>query len=113
MNIAKLLSNNDANALVVVTLADLKEFALSVVQEAKDLILTTTLQPSKAIEINEPEKTNALSGEFMTTDDVMKMAGVDRSTLCRWHNTGYLVHEKIGRRNQYRTALVKQVLHIS
>lgn len=113
MNISKLLTNNDANALVVVTVADLKEFALFVVQETKDLILTTSLPSPKAIESNEPKTTNALAGEFMTTDEVMKMAGVDRSTLCRWHNVGYLVHEKVGRRNQYRTELVKQVLHIS
>ena len=83
MNIS--LLNEEANVLLVVSLADLKEFALD-------------LMNSQSVE-DQGEK-----------DDVAKMLDVSRVTLWRWNNVGYLKAVKLGAKTMYRQSDVKKIM---
>ena len=91
MNINSLL-NSDANISVVVSVADLKEFALCVVTEAM-----------AAME----EKTEV---RYLTPDDVADMVGVSKNTLWRWEKEKYLIPIKVGRKSRYKLSDVKSIL---
>ena len=91
MNINSLL-NSDANISVVVSVADLKEFALCVVTEAM-----------AAME----EKTEE---RYLTPDDVADMVGVSKNTLWRWEKEKYLIPIKVGRKSRYKLSDVKSIL---
>ena len=91
MNINSLL-NSDANISVVVSVADLKEFALCVVTEAM-----------AAME----EKTEE---RYLTPDVVADMVGVSKNTLWRWEKEKYLIPIKVGRKSRYKLSDVKSIL---
>ena len=91
MNINSLL-NSDANISVVVSVADLKEFALNVITEAM-----------AAME----EKTEE---RYLTPDDVADMVGVSKNTLWRWEKEKYLIPIKVGRKSRYKLSDVKSIL---
>ena len=91
MNINELI-NTDANISVVVSVADLKEFALCVVTEAM-----------AAME----EKTEE---RYLTPDDVADMVGVSKNTLWRWEKEKYLIPIKVGRKSRYKLSDVKSIL---
>ena len=91
MNINSLL-NSDANISVVVSVADLKEFALCVVTETM-----------AAME----EKTEE---RYLTPDDVADMVGVSKNTLWRWEKEKYLIPIKVGRKSRYKLSDVKSIL---
>ena len=91
MNINELI-NTDANISVVVSVADLKEFALCVVTEAM-----------AAME----EKTEE---RYLTPDVVADMVGVSKNTLWRWEKEKYLIPIKVGRKSRYKLSDVKSIL---
>ena len=91
MDINSLL-NSDANISVVVSVADLKEFALNVVTEAM-----------AAME----EKTEE---RYLTPDDVADMVGVSKNTLWRWEKEKYLIPIKVGRKSRYKLSDLKSIL---
>lgn len=66
MNIASLIES-ESNVQIVVTLSDLKEFALTIVSEA--------------MAAKEAEKKEE---KYLTPDDVADMVGVSKNTLWRW-----------------------------
>lgn len=88
MNIASLIES-EANVQIVVTLSDLKEFALAVASEV--------------MEAKEAYK-------YLTPDDVADMVGVSKNTLCRWEKEKYLIPFKIGRKSRYKLSDVKSIL---
>ncbi len=92
MNIDSLL-NADANISVVVSVADLKEFALCVVTEA--------------MAAKEAEKKEE---KYLTPDDVADMVGVSKNTLWRWEKERYLIPIKVGRKSRYKLSDVKSIL---
>lgn len=92
MNIATLI-NSDANILVTVSVADLKEFAVSVVNE--------TIAAQKEAHVEE---------SYLSPDDVSQMIGVSKNTLWRWEKESYLRPIKVGRKSRYRLSDVKMVL---
>ena len=92
MNINSLLSA-DANISVVVSIADLKEFALNVVAEA--------------MAAKEAEKKEE---KYLTPDDVADMVGVSKNTLWRWEKEKYLIPIKVGRKSRYKLSDVKSIL---
>ena len=91
MNINSLL-NSDANISVVVSVADLKEFALCVVTEAMAA---------------KEEKTEE---RYLTPDVVADMVGVSKNTLWRWEKEKYLIPIKVGRKSRYKLSDVKSIL---
>lgn len=92
MNINELI-NTDANISVVVSVADLKEFALCVVTEA--------------MAAKEAEKKEE---KYLTPDEVAEMMGVCTNTLWRWNTQKYLCPVKVGRKSRYKLSDVKRVM---
>lgn len=92
MNIASLIES-EANVQIVVTLSDLKEFALTIVSEA--------------MAAKEAEKKKE---KYLTPDVVADMVGVSKNTLWRWEKEKYLIPFKVGRKSRYKLSDVKSIL---
>ena len=92
MNIASLIES-EANVQIVVTLSDLKEFALAVASEV--------------IADKEAEKKEE---RYLTPDVVADMVGVSKNTLWRWEKEKYLIPFKVGRKSRYKLSDVKSIL---
>ena len=88
-----LASNENANISVTVSVADLKEFAMFLIDE---------VQTAKAGE-QKPE-------EYLTPQEVAEQLGVSTNTLWRWNNTKYLCHVKVGRKPFYRKSDVIKIM---
>lgn len=89
MNIASLIES-EANVQIVVTLSDLKDFALTIASEV--------------MEAKEKEE------RYLTPDVVADMVGVSKNTLWRWEKEKYLIPFKIGRKSRYKLSDVKSIL---
>ncbi len=83
MNVGELLKCG-SNVTISVSGADLKEFGMALIAEAK-----TLAQPQQ------PER-------YLSTDQVCQMLNVSVGTLWRWNKSGYLSSVKVGRRPMYR-----------
>lgn len=92
MNIASLIESG-TNVQIVVTLYDLKEFALAVASEV--------------MAAKEAEKKDE---RYLTPDDVADMVGVSKNTLWRWEKEKYLIPIKVGRKSRYKLSDVKSIL---
>lgn len=79
---------------ITVTPTDLKEFALAIIEEAKEM--------ARAEKENNP-------GVLMAPPEVIKMLGVSLNTLWRWNRDGYLCTVKLGRKNFYRKSDVEKL----
>ena len=91
MNIKDLVA--ERNVMVAVSAADLREFALYVMDEAK-----------KEAEDNIREET------YLTPPEVAKMIGVSTNTLWRWEKEKYLAPLKVGRKSRYRKSDVEALM---
>ena len=91
MNIKDLVA--ERNVMVAVSVADLREFALYVMDEAK-----------KEAEDNIREET------YLTPPEVAKMIGVSTNTLGRWEKEKYLAPLKVGRKSRYRKSDVEALM---
>lgn len=83
----------DCKITVNVTVEDLKEFALAVVNEAM----------AARQEEREQEK-------YLSPDEVAEMIGVSTNTLWRWNNDKYLCPIKVGRKSRYKLSDVKRIM---
>ena len=92
-NHSLLANNENANISVTVSVADLKEFAMFLIDE---------VQTAKAVE-QKPE-------EYMTPQEVAEKLKVSTNTLWRWNNTKYLCHVKVGRKPFYRKSDVMKIM---
>lgn len=92
MNIASLIES-ESNVQIVVTLSDLKEFALTIVSEA--------------MAAKEAEKKEE---KYLTPDDVADMVGVSKNTLWRWVKKKYLIPIKFGRKSFYKQSDINKIL---
>lgn len=81
----KELINTDSNVMLVMSAADLKEFALELMDEF----------------VNSSKNDNNTE-KYLTTAEVMKMLNVSEPTLWRWSKNGYLPKVKLGRKCFYR-----------
>lgn len=93
MNIQELLKT-DAKVNLTVSAVDLKEFALSLIEEARKMGEDTTKE-------REP---------VYTAQEAAKLLGVNVSSLWRWAKSGYLVpHSHIGRRRIYSDSQIEAI----
>ena len=93
MNIKELMENcENAPVSVVVSIADLKEFARELIAEAREL--------GKAEK--QPE-------EYLTPQEVADLLGVTTNTLWRWNKSGYLTHVKLGRKPYYKKSDIVKI----
>jgi excisionase family DNA binding protein len=59
----------------------------------------------------EQEQLSAQKGEvYLTTKEVVATLKVDRSTLWRWANTGYLVPIELGGKRRYRSSDIEKLM---
>lgn len=92
MAIKDLLASENANISITVSVTDLKEFALYLLDEGKEL--------GKAKK--EPE-------QWLTPKEAAELLGVSGNTLWRWNNTGYLCHVKVGRKPLYKLSDINKL----
>jgi predicted DNA-binding transcriptional regulator AlpA len=90
MNIQNLIENG-ANISVSVSPIDLKEFGLSLIDEAK-------------------KKAEKETETFLTARECAKMCGVTLNSLWRWEKSGYLVPRRVGRKVFYAKSDVNNLL---
>ena len=91
MNIRDLLTS-EAHVSIMVTPADLREFAISLINET--LAAKTEEKPSE---------------EYLSTDEAATMLGVSKNTLWRWAKNGYLSPVKIGRKSAYKLSQINKI----
>lgn len=77
----------------ILSLADLKEFALTIIAEAK----------AAAKEEKEDE-------EYLTPQQTAEMLGVTTNSLWRWNRDGYLKNVKVGRKPFYKKSDVLKLM---
>ena len=78
----------DSNALLIISAADLKEFAEELMQEART---------EAERQLDEQRKDRYLSAK-----EAAKLLSVDTSTLWRWRNNGYINSVMVGGQTKYR-----------
>ena len=78
MSIAETLNTNP-NTLLVISAADLKEFALELMDER-----------------NNSSKSGNRSDKYLTITETEKKYGISKTTLWRWSKDGYLPKVKLG-----------------
>ena len=91
MNIKELLLSG-ANVSIVVTPADLKEFAVSLIQE------TLAMKPEE-----KPAE------QYLSPDETATLLKVSKNTLWRWSKSGYLSPIKVGRKSVYTLSEINQI----
>ncbi len=78
----------DSSSLLIVSAADLKEFA-------DGLIRATRAEAERQLQEQQQER-------FLTAKEAAEMLGVDATTLWRWRNKGYLHPVSIGSLTKYK-----------
>lgn len=91
MNIQNLI-NSGANVAVTISLLDLREWALELMNESKQ------------------EKEEAVSNNYLSVGEVIDKLRVNASTLWRWDKTGYLKKIKVGGNVRYRESDVIKLM---
>ncbi|WP_319589645.1 helix-turn-helix domain-containing protein [uncultured Draconibacterium sp.] len=92
--ISELISSG-ANVSVTLATKDLQEFADYLIRKTKrDLEETITAEKSET---------------YISVQTVGEMLDVDRSTLYRWAQQGYLKPIKVGGKNRYRMSDIKKI----
>lgn len=82
---------------LIVGAQELKNFAFTILAEYQ------RQDEQRRAETNVPET-------YLTTNQVCKMLGVNRSTLWRWEKSGYLVPQYAGNRCRYAKSVVTKIL---
>ncbi len=91
-NIQKIVDLGFNNITLSVTVADLKEFALELIQECKS-----------QNEVKDTPET------YLTTKETARMLDCSMPTLWRWAKEGYLMPFKWGTKNRYRLSDVQRI----
>ena len=89
----KTLIESGTNVSITVTPADLKEFALNLIDEA--------------INIGSKQKTPE---SYLTQKEAAKRLNVSENTLWRWKKTKYLVPSKVGNSVYYKSSDIEKLL---
>lgn len=91
MNISDLISSG-ANVAITITPLDLKEFALSLIEQAQ------AVKPKNGTE------------QYLSPDEAAKKLGVTTNTLWRWNKTKYLCPVKVGHKCFYKLSDINKKL---
>lgn len=95
MNIQELAQCAPAINLTI-TAADLKDFAALLIAETK-AELEQSISDSKA-------------ETYLSSEKVMQMMEISKSTLWRWKKRGYLVPVRLGNNERYKLSDIKKIL---
>lgn len=103
-NLVKALADG-GTSLFLVSAADLNEFALFLLENAKAQNLFA--QP---IDEPMPEQEETIEeSSLLSAKEVCKLLNVSTVTLWRWDKDGYLPHIKVGGRNMYSRSQVENI----
>jgi hypothetical protein len=91
MNLNEIMKS-ESNIQVVVSIADLKEFALAIVDE-----------------VSASDSRKKEDDQLISRKDAKKMLNVDYSTLWTWAKSGYLVPIKVGGKVFYKKSDVNRL----
>lgn len=91
MNLQNLI-NSGTNVAVTISLLDLREWALELMNESKQ------------------EKEEDVSDNYLSVGEVIDKLRVNASTLWRWDKSGYLKKLKVGRKVRYRESDVIKLM---
>ncbi len=80
--------NDSSSALLIVSAADLKEFA-------HDLLKSARIEAEQQLKEQQKER-------YLTGKEAAKMLGVDTSTLWRWGKAGHLHAVDVGGMKKYK-----------
>ena len=86
----KEIININPNIQLVISAADLKEFALELLAER--------------------EKSSSKSDKYLTIAETSEKYGVSQSTLWRWSKMGYLPKHKLGGKSFYRVSDILKLI---
>ena len=92
MNVSEILNSGATNVTFAISGADLKEFSLALIAEAK------------ALESNKPEQES-----YLSIQEVCDILHVSSNTLWRWGKSGYLIPCKIGRTPMYKLSDINKL----
>lgn len=95
MNIQELIRSN-ANVSITIGLADLKEFA--------DSLICATKQELEAAVTADRSET------YLSPQQVSEMLHIDLSTLWRWNRKKYLEHIEVGGKRRYKLSDIDKLL---
>lgn len=90
MNIKQIIDTNP-NIQLVISAADLKEFALELLEER--------------------EKSSTQSEKYLTLAETAKKYGISKPTLWRWSKIGYLPKVKLGGKSFYRESDIIKLMN--
>lgn len=90
MNISELIKSG-ANVAITITPRDLNEFALNLIEQAKQI---------------EPK----VPDQYLTPTEVANKLNVTKSTLWRWDKIGYLTPNRVGRFPKYKLSDITKIL---
>lgn len=91
MNLQNLI-NSGTNVAVTISLLDLREWALELMNESKQ------------------EKEEDVSDNYLSVGEVIDKLRVNASTLWRWDKSGYLKKLKVGGKVRYRESDVIKLM---
>lgn len=81
---------------LTITAGDLKEFATQLIAETKEQ-LEQSISDSKA-------------ETYLSSEKVMQMMEISKTTLWRWKQRGYLVPVRVGGNERYRLSDIKKIM---
>lgn len=96
MNIQELI-NNGGNVQIVVTPEDLKEFALAIMEDARNMERERMERERKA-------------DERLSSRQVCEQYEVSYATLWRWTKIKYLKPHKLGMKNYYMRSDIEKII---
>ena len=89
----KELINTDSNVMLVMSAADLKEFALELMDECAN-----------------SSKSRKKSDNYLTIAETVEKYGISKPTLWRWSKDGYLPKVKLGGKCFYRESDITKLM---
>lgn len=105
-NLIKALTDDNGSSLFLVSAAQLKEFALFIVEETK----TMHSQSLSDQDSHDGQSMETQDKELMTADEVCVALKVSQTTLWRWSKTGYLMPVKVGGQRRYSVNDVRRLM---
>ena len=97
MNLNNILQESGNNITIAVSLSDLKQFAVDLIESTK--------RDLEEVVISDKAET------YPTPKQVCEILNVDASTLWRWNKRGYLCPAMVGGKRRYKMSEVKAILN--
>ena len=81
---------------LTISASDLKDFAARLIEETKEQL--------------EQEISDSKAESYLSSEKVMQMMEISKTTLWRWKQRGYLVPVRVGGNERYRMSDIKKIL---